>query len=125
MKDHTNILQRWAGPKPRQDADEATWCWVETSNEFQNRNANHGTPPVNRRHPGDASFTAKPLRGFSLWLLIAALALAASAGPATNTTQTAVPNRPAGIGAARAINSSGTPVGTQRLERPDQVPNGL
>jgi hypothetical protein len=56
---------------------------------------------------------------------MASLALAAAAGPARATTQTALPKSPAAIGAPRAINSSGTPVGTQRLERPDQVPNGI
>src|SRR5262249_57935973 len=41
------------------------------------------------------------------------------------TTQTAVPKRPAAIVAPSAINSGGIPVGTQHLDRPDQVPNGL
>src|SRR5262245_18476365 len=109
MKEHTNMLQRWSGPRYRHDTG-------------------HGkdrTPPVNRRHPGDGSFTAKPLRGLSLWILMAALALAASSGPARATTPTAVPNRPAGIGTLGAVNCSGTPVRTQHLERPDQVPDGL
>src|SRR5262249_13954253 len=90
---------------------------------FQNMKANDRTCPVHRRHSGDASLTSKPLSGFRL--LIASLALAAAAGPARGATQTIVPNRPAAIQAPSAINSSGTPVHTQRLERPDQVPNGL
>jgi hypothetical protein len=125
MKAHTNILQRGAGLKRRQDTDQGTWCWVEIIQEFQNRKANHGTPPVNPRHPGDAPFAAKPVNGFSLWMLMASLALAASAGLVRAATQTVVPNRPAGVGAPGAINSSGAPVRTQRLERPDQVPNGI
>ena len=56
---------------------------------------------------------------------MASLALAAAAGTARATTQTAVPNSPAAIGEPSATYSSGTSVGTQRLERPDQVPNGL
>jgi hypothetical protein len=97
---------------------------LRTNNQgFQNMKANDRTCPVHRRHTGAASLNSKLVSG--LRILMASLALAAAAGPARATTQTAVPNSPAAIGAPSAINSSATPVGTQRLERPDQVPNGI
>src|SRR5262252_8329591 len=95
MKEQTNILQRWSGPKRRQDRTSRTRWRVE------------------------------PVRSFSLWLLMAALAMAASPVPARATTQTALPNKRPENAVLSAVNCGATPVRTQHLDRPDQVPDGL